>query len=624
LFGYAGKILYVDLSTKEINEEELDLDYAYPVIGGAGLGIKLLYDKVKPELNPLSPENAIIFSVGPLVSSGVPCASRMSIVAKSPLTGAVGMSLSGGFFPTELKFSGYDAIVISGKADKPVYLWVDDGNIAVGDAVGLWGLNTFDTQVILKEKLNAPEAKVACIGPAGENMVRFACIINERRAAGRKGLGAVMGSKKLKAVAVRGSKKVLCAQRERFKNSLRRMHELMKRSPTLYPVFSKFGTPFTLEVTAELGILPARNWTATGAFAPVETLGGEAQAAYTITRMGCYGCPVQCGQVKLVKCGPFAGFSTEGPEYETTYSFGTLLGIDYLPAVIAADRICDELGLDTISTGAVIAFAMELLEKDVISEKEMDGVNLRFGNYEATIKLIKKIAFKEGVGSILSEGVKRASEIIGRGSERYALHVKGLELPAYDVRGAKAFALNYATSYTGADHNRGYAAQEIFDMPIPYKVDRFSVEGKGRLCVWNQDVRTAVNDCMPLCSFLFTMALKEHSLEIMAELYESLTGLVMKAEDVKRVGERVNNIARAFNIRAGFSRTDDTLPLRVMEEPIPSGASKGQRVTKDELNKMLDEYYEARGWDKSTGIPLKAKLIELDLANILSDLYGSA
>ena len=622
LFGYAGKILYVDLSSREIYEKELDIDYVHPVIGGAGLGIRILYDEVKPNIDPLSPENKLIFSVGPLVGSGAPCVSRMAVVAKSPLTGAVGMSLSGGFFPTELKFAGYDALVISGRADKPVYLFIRDDKVTINDADWLWGLTTFDTQAILKEKLREPEAKIACIGPAGERLVRFACIINERRAAGRKGLGAVMGSKNLKAIAVRGTGKVLRAQDERFRQAVKKMHDLMKQSPVLYPSFSKLGTPMVVEHTAELGILPAKNWTATGAFAPVETLGGEAQSMYTVTRVGCYGCPVMCGQIKVVKSGPFAGFLTEGPEFESTYSLGTMVGVNYLPAVIAADRLCDEYGLDTISTGVVIAFAMELLERGIISQEELDGLDLKFGNYKAMIEMIRKIAFREGAGNILAEGVKRASKIIGRGSERYALHIKGLELPGYDVRGAKAHGLSYATAYTGADHNRGYAIQEIFGVPVPYAVDRFAVEGKGRLCKWNQDVRTAVCDCMPLCVFPFDMGLAAVSLELMSELYESLTGLSMKPEEVLKAGERVNNIARLFNVREGFTRADDTFPARIMDEEIPAGASKGQRISREDLEKMLDEYYEARGWDKNTGIPTKAKLLELGLLREAAHLYG--
>ena len=613
VYGYAGKILYVNLSTKEACIKDLDIDYVHPVIGGAGLGIKMLYEEVNPKIDPFSPENKLIFSVGPLVGSGAPCVSRMAVVAKSPLTGAVGMSLSGGFFPTELKFAGYDAVIVSGKSDKPAYIWIHDDNVTIGDASDLWGLTTTDTQLILKEKLNHPEAKIACIGPAGENLVRYACIINERRAAGRKGLGAVMGSKNLKAIAVKGTKKVKLAHEEKFRQALKKMHELMKQSPALYPSFSKLGTPMTVEVTVELGILPAKNWTATGIFAPVETLGGEAQSTYTVTRAGCYGCPVRCGQVKIVRNGPFAGFLTEGPEFESTYSLGTMVGVNYFPAVIAADRLCDEYGLDTISTGANIAFAMELLEKGILSQEDVDGINLKFGNYEALVKMIRKIAFREGFGNVLAEGVKRASEIIGRGSEKYALHIKGMELPGYDVRGAKAHGLNYATAYTGADHNRGYAIQEIFNVPVPYRVDRLAIEGKGKLCKWNQDVRTAVCDCMPLCVFVFDMGLATNALELMAELYEALTGLKMKAEDVQKAGERVNNIARLFNFRAGFTRADDTLPARLMEEAIPGGPSKGQMISREELNKMLDEYYEARGWDKEKGMPTKEKLSELGL-----------
>lgn len=620
MYGYQGKILNVNLSTEEVNEEELNIDYVHPVVGGAGLAIRILYDKARPGINPLSPENLLIFSVGPLVGSGAPCASRMAVVSKSPLTDTVALSLSGGLFPTKLKLAGYDALVITGRAENPVYLQIFDDHVSIKDASNIWDLVTSDTQALLKDKLG--EVSIVCIGPAGAKLVRYACIINERRAAGRKGLGAVMGSKNLKAIVVKGKGKVSIAQKARFKQAIKKMHELMKQSPVLYPHFSKYGSG-GIEIMAERGMLPAKNWTATGIYAPVEKLSSEALSKYAIGDTGCYLCPVKCGKLRFISDGPFAGFLSEGPEFETMYSLGAMTGVEYLPAIIAADRLCDEYGIDTISTGGVISFAMELLENGIISQAELDGLNLRFGNYEAMITLIRKIAFRQGCGDILAEGTKRASKIIGRGSEKYALHVKGLELPGQDARGAKAHALNYATSFTGADHNRGYAFQEIMGIPFPFKVDGLSTEGKGRLCKWNQDVRIAVCDCMPICAFVFDTALAVNSLELASELYESLTSLNMKAKDIQIAGERVNNIARCFNVREGFTRTNDTLPLRIMEEGIPGGPLKGARVSREDLDRMLDEYYETRGWEKIKGVPTKAKLLELGLTRAVIDLYGS-
>jgi len=619
--GYMGQILRVDLTTKKISKEELDEKSAQMFIGGAGVGIEFLYNEVKPKVDPLGPENKLIFSVGPLVGSMAPCCHRMAVVAKSPLTNTVGMALSGGDFPAELKFAGYDALIVEGEAKNQVYIWIHDGEIDIRDATGFWGVQTLDTQLFIKDAINEPRAKVACIGPAGEKMVRYACIINERRAAGRMGLGAVMGSKKLKAIAVRGTNKVKCTDETKFKEALRELYDAMKESPVLYPAFSKLGTAMVVERAIELGIFAAKNWSATGVFAPVESIGGEAQEKYyTIGRGACYQCPVRCGQRRYVKSGPYAGFITEGPEFETTYSFGSMTCNNYLPAIIAADRLCDEYGLDTISTGVVIAFAMELYEQGILSREELDGLDLRFGDHEAMIEMVRRIAYREGIGDLLAEGTKRAAEIIGKGSERYAMHIKGLELPGYDVRGAKAHGLSYATAYTGGDHGRGYAIQEIFDTPVPYSVDRLAIEGKGKLCKWNQDVRTSVCDCMPFCAFVFDMAIAEIALELLSKFYGSLTGFNITPEEVEKAGERVNNIARAFNVREGFSRVDDTFPKRIMEEPIPGGPLKGQIINTGQLNKMLDEYYEVRGWDKRTGAPSRKKLEELGLKHVADEL----
>ena len=311
---------------------------------------------------------------------------------------------------------------------------------------------------------------------------------------------------------------------------------------------------------------------------------------------------------------------TEGPEFETLYSFGGETGVDNMDSIIAADRLCDELGLDTISAGVVIGFAMELFEKGILKKADVGGMDLRFGNHQAMVSLLRLMAYREGIGDVLSDGVKSAAAKIGKGSERYALHVKGLELPGYDVRGAKAHGLNYATAFTGADHNRGYAFQEIFGVPVPYAVDRFAIEGKGKLTKWNQDVRTATADCPTMCVFLLDMAMAPTATKSTAAFMEAVTGLAFTAQDVERVGERVNNLARAFNVREGFKRADDTLPERLMTEPLKSGPSKGQLISRKDLETMLDEYYTERGWDLKTGIPTKKKLAELNLGYVAGEV----
>ena len=618
--GYTGKILRINLTDKTSKKEKLPLEIARDFIGGAGFGIKYLFDEVKANTDPLGPENKLIFAPGPFTGTTIPCASRMAVVAKSPLTNAVGMALSGGYFPAELKFAGYDALIIEGKAETPTYLWIKDGTVRFQDASKIWGTLTTDCQLLVKDDLRDQNIRVSCIGPAGERLSRIACIINERRSVGRKGLGAVMGSKNLKAIAVRGSGSVGIASESKYKTARASMLKSMKDSPVLYPQFAKNGTPMVVELTCEMGIFSAKNWTATGEFTPANQLGLEGQNSRKIGKEHCYDCPVGCSQLKLAKQGPYAGTLTEGPEFETIYSFGGETGVDNLDSVIAADRLSDELGLDTISAGVTIGFAMELFEKGILGPADTDGLELKFGNDQAMITLLRKMAYREGIGDLLADGTKAAAKRIGKGTDKYAIHIKGLELPAYDVRGAKAHGLNYATSYTGADHNRGYAYQEIFGIPEPWPVDRFSYENKGKLTKWNQDVRSATCDCTPMCAFILDMALPGTGPQNTAPLMEGVTGLAFTPEEVEKVGERLNNLARAFNVREGFTRADDTFPERLMTEPLKTGGSKGQLISQADLKLMLDEYYMVRGWDLKTGIPTKTKLVELGLGYVANQL----
>ncbi len=618
--GYCGKILRINLTKQTAKEEKLPLAVAKDFIGGAGFGIKYLFDEVDAGTDPLGPDNKLIFASGPFSGTTIPCASRMAVTGKSPLTGAVGMALTGGYFPVELKYAGYDALIIEGKAENPTYVWIKDGKTQFRSAKKVWGMRTTDTQQIIKNELNDQNVRIACIGPAGENLSKLACIINELRAVGRKGLGAVMGSKNLKAIAIRGSGKVAVADKEKLKVARGEFTKVMKESEVLYPMFSKLGTSMIVDHICEMGIFPGKNFSATGEFAPVDNIGVEVQETRNVGSEHCYGCPVGCSQLKLAKTGAYAGILAEGPEFETMYSFGGVTGVDNIDAIIAADRLSDELGLDTISAGATISFAMELFEKGILTKEHTGGMELTFGNHEAMVTLLRLIAYREGIGDLLSDGVKVAAEKIGKGTEQYAMHVKGLELPGYDVRGAKAHGLNYATSYTGADHNRGYAFQEIFGIPIPYEVDRFAAEGKGKLTKWNQDVRSATCDAPTMCAFLLDMAVPAIATQNTAALMEAVTGLSYTPDQVQKVGERINNLARAFNAREGFTRADDTLPERLMTEPLKEGASKGNFISKDDLKQMLDEYYTERGWDLSTGSPTKAKLEELGLGYVADEL----
>jgi aldehyde:ferredoxin oxidoreductase len=610
--GYAGKILRIDLTNQSTKEEAVSEELARNYLGGAGFAIKYLYDELKPGTPALDKANKLFFAVGPLTATGAPCSSRMAVVAKSPLTNAVGMALAGGHFPAEMKRAGYDMIIIEGRAEKPTYIAIKDGEVRFRSAEKLKGMMTTDTQLFIKEELGDHNYRIACIGPAGERLVPLACIVNERRAAGRKGLGAVMGSKNLKAIAVRGHQRPAIADAAKFKKARQVMNKAMKDSEVLYPDFSKAGTPMIIDDMTKMGIYSAKNWQATGEVDLVKEQGRDAQDAMIITKSYCADCPVGCTQVKLVKEGPYAGYLSEGPEFETTYSLGSTVGVGYLPAIIAADRLCDEYGIDTMSAGVTIGFAMELYERGILTKKDTGGLELKFGNHEAMIEMLHQMAYKEGLGAILCQGTKKAAEQIGKGSEKYAMQIKGLELPAYDVRGAKAHGLNYATAYTGADHNRGYAFQEIFDNPNPEKVDRFAIKGKGRLTKWNQDVRCATCDCATMCAFLLDMAVPDIACQNTADLVNAATGMRLTADEVQQIGERINNVARLFNGREGFSRKDDTFPKRIMTEAIKAGDSAGQLISQKDLDTMLDEYYQARGWDKS-GTPTTAKLKELGL-----------
>ncbi|MBF7096663.1 aldehyde ferredoxin oxidoreductase family protein [Alkalibacter mobilis] len=612
--GYMGKVLRVNLSTKEITTEELPEKIAKDFIGGAGFGIKYLFDEVPGDTDALGEENKLIFAPGPLSGTSAPCASRMAVTTKSPLTNAVGMALSGGYFPVELKFAGYDVLIIEGKSEEPVYLWIKDDNVSIRKADKIWGMNTIDTQDVLKQELKEESARIACIGPAGENLSKMAAIINERRAFGRKGVGAVMGSKNLKAIAVRGTKEVPIGNEELFKKARSAMLAGMKESPMLYPHFSKLGTPMVVDATSALGIFPSENYRNTGEDDYTESLGAESSVARTLGNEHCYGCPVGCTQMKLARGGNLKYQGTmSDPEYETYYSLGSCTGVKNHDAVIHADHLCDKLGLDTISVGVTIGFAMELYESGLLSKEQTSGLDLRFGNDEAMVDAITEIAYRnEGIGSLLCDGSKVLAEQIGQGSEKYAMHVKGLEFPAYDPRGAKAHGLNYVTSYTGADHNRGYAPQEIFGAEIPKAYDRFTPEGKGWLTMYNQDLRSATCDCPTMCGFLIDMALPHMAEENTADMVSGATGLDIKKEDVMVIGARVNNLARAFNLTAGLTKADDTYPERILTEPIKEGGSKGHYVSPEELEMMLNDYYDSRNWTKE-GVPTEERLSELGL-----------
>ena len=604
--SFRNRILRVNLSDSSFSETSLSDDFIHDYVGGRGFGAKLLYDDLKPGTDPLGADSELIFLAGPLCGSRAQSFSRMKIFFKSPLTGGYFKSAAGGFWGPELKFAGFDGVIVRGMADKPVYLWIHDGKYELKEAKYLWGLDCDDTHTLVREELHDPMVRLACIGPAGEHGVRYAGVFTDRRAAGRGGAGMVMGSKNLKAIACRGRETVEPADKEGFAAAVKEQGAAYRANEACVN-FSKTGTQIA-EFTNILGMYPTKNFQE-GVLPNWHEIEGDAYAKLRVRKEGCHVCSVHCGNLTRVYTGKYAGAWTEGPEYESTWAFTGPMGKADIGLTIAADKLCDDLGLDTISTGSTIGFAYELFEKGLISKKDTGGLTLKFGNNQHVMDLIRQIAYREGFGDVLADGSREAARRIGKSAEQYAIQVKGLELPAYDPRGAKAHGLNLMTSNIGADHNTGYAGQEVFGAPVPFAVDRFDVKRKGELTKWNQDL-TAMFETGIICSFVPSWGgLTE---ELFGRLMATGTGIADLA-DVKylwKVGERIYNLERMFNVREGFTSKDDAMPKRFSTEPIPDGPSKGQVFEQDALVK---DYYQARGWNLNTGVPTPAKLRELSL-----------
>jgi len=572
-------------------------------LGGRGLGAKILFDELKPLTDPLGVENKLFFLTGPLIGTGAPWCAKYSVVTKSPLSGTILMSLAGGFFGPALRRSGYDGLIIEGKSEEPIYLWIHNESVEFKKASHLWGMSTEESQEDILKELSEPAAQIACIGPAGERAVRLACIISGKRAAGRGGAGAVMGSKNLKAIAVNGNRKVPILKPQAFKEQQMAIRKKIREIDRL-KVFGKYGTPKNLVLVNERGLFPTRNFQG-GMFEGIDQVNHKEQQRRVIRSVTCHSCPVACGNLTRAEGGPYEGITTEGPEYETFWAFGAQCGNSSIDAIIAADRLCDRLGLDTISTGNSIGFAMECVERGLLKQEELGGLDLRFGKHAAMVEMIRRIGYREGIGDLLAEGVRRASQQIGKGSQNFAIHVKGLELPAYDPRGAKGMGIEYATSPRGGCHERGLIARETFGA-APY-LDPLTIEGKGALAKEAQD-ETAVLDSLGVC--VFPPHNDGMDKEDIAGLVSCVFGKTLTAEELMEAGDRIWNLERLFNIREGFTREDDTLPPRLLKEPMPEGPAKGHIV---ELDQLLEDYYRVRRW-KGNGVPRPELLDKLELA----------
>jgi len=608
--SYAKRILHIDLSTGKTEIEPLKEELAKKYIGGIGLGIRLLLDHSKPGTDPFSPENPLIFATGPLSGTMAPTAGNSyAVVSKSPESGGVGEAKAHGFFGAEIKRAGYDAFIFKGKAEKPVYVWVDDDSVQLMDAKHLLGKSPEETEGTIREELGDHYIRVAAIGPAGEKLVRIACIINDcTRAAGRTGLGAVMGSKNLKAVAVRGTKDVVVAKLDEFREFVKMLHERMKGPATTK--YRTLGTPENVLVLNSLGVLPTRNFT-NAIFEGAEKVSGEyLNERFVAKIIGCSSCAMRCEHIAAVPEGPYKGTTTR-MEYETLWALGINCGIDRLDAIIKAMGACNYYGMDGISAGGIVGFAMDCYAHEILTKKDTDGLDLRFGNYEALLEMLKKIGTREGLGDILAEGVKRAAEKIGKGSEKYANHIKGVEMTGYDIRGLKTAALGYAVSFRGADHNRHGA----YAPDVKGSVNRFKAEkGRGKLVREIEDLYTII-DSLIVCKFSRGVYYK--TFDDLAQYYTLATGIVITPGELQVTGERINNLARVFNVREGFSRKDDHMPAKVMNTPIPDeGVSKGSYVSQKDLDLLLDDYYEVRGWTKD-GIPTIEKLNEIGLNDLV-------
>ncbi len=618
MFGYMDKILKVDLSNSKISEENLDENACKMFLGGSGLATKYLFDEVPKGADPLGPDNALICMTGPLTGTESPSAGRYSIVTKSPLTGFWGQANSGGNWGVYLKCSGFDGIIFKGVSHEPVYLVIDEGKAELRDAKHLWGKGVSETTKLIKEELGG-DFNIACIGIGGENQVRYACVINdEHRAAGRCGVGAVMGSKRLKAIAAKGTKRVELANKDGFKNVSKTNYDLANES-MLKITLETYGTGMATDLMDVRGGFPTRNFQ-TGVFPDIEKISGMTLAdTLLVDRKHCFSCPISCGRVTVVKSGPYA-CKGEGPEYESIGAFGGMCGVVNLEAITLAHNLCDDYSVDVISAGNVIGFATECYEKGILTKSDTDGLELKFGDPDTMVQLIHKIAKREGIGDFLAEGTKRMSKKLGKGTERFAMHVKGLELPAYDPRAAKICGLAFATANRGGDHITAYIeGPTFFDFPFlcveNSRIEDPLVENPAETkIVKDLEDSLTVFDAMGTCKFMgLTLATQDW-----VDMIANCVGWKFDVSDYRKVGERIYNLARAFNVREGLTRADDTLPKRILEEPLPEGPAQGHVVEK--LDEMLDAYYKFRGWDKNTGKPTPERLKELGLGDVVDKI----
>ncbi len=637
--GWAGRILRIDLTKEKIVKTPLTKEIAYNFLGGRGFNIKTLWDEIRPGIDPLSPENVLCFGVGPLVGTIVSLCCRFNISAKSPETGILGDSNSGGFWGPELKFAGYDQIVIAGKASRPTYLYVNDDQIELKDASHIWGKNVPETEKILLNEVNDPRAKVACIGVAGENLVRIASVmVDIFRAAAWTGMGAVMGSKNLKAVVVRGTNGVKVAMTRKLEELARLDRDRLMKNSFIQNQIGHLGTPLISDMTAEQGLLSWKGDSDILLPEEIKSISGETYFKnYCVQLKGCFNCPIHCARYFEVKDGPFSGTRGSTGEFETIWLLGAHCANLNLPSILKINNLCNEYGINTISAGAAISLAMELYKAGVITRKETDGVVLEWGDYETMIELIHKIARRKGFGNMLAEGHYNMSRILGKDAERLCVHVKGLHRSSFWFMNY-AWGLTLATSTRGADHLRG-SMDTLMRPDICLKKwgnadisDPFSTSGKGFMVPWCQQEFTLA-DCLGRCKCGVNMweiacPMAGDSEDVSgvgrADILSAATGVKMTPKDLELIAERVYNLERAFIVREGISRKHDMPPWKTFHVPIPRGQLAGIAATEGAYNQLLDEYYKHMGWNLKTGVPTRSKLEQIGLKYVADRLENDA
>ena len=609
--GWTGKLLRVDLSSGHWSVEEIPEDWRREYIGGRGLAARYLYEELDPTVDPLAPDNKLIFATGPLTGTPTPCGARYMVVTKGALTNAITTSNSGGHWGPEFKFAGYDLLILEGKAPTPSYLFIYDDRVEIRDASEWWGKGVFETEDGLREETGLPGLKVSCIGPAGENLVRFACIMNDKhRAAGRSGVGAVMGSKNLKAIAVRGTGGVKIADPQAFMKSVWAMRAGMKDSPGRKS-FGEYGTAATMDMTQAFGGLPTRNFSE-GQFEDFENLNGEGvKQNRLVANKACFACTIACGRVcrlgdgsdqYMVNMHPRNwNVAGEGPEYESAWALGADTGVGNLDAVLMANWLCNDLGMDPISMGSTLASAMELYENGVVTDAMVE-MPLKFGSGEALVRMVEATAFREGFGDELAEGAKRMGDKLNH--PEVFMGSKGQEFPAYDPRGFQGMGVAYATCNRGACHLRAWTPA----IESTGQADPHTTEGKSEWVAHEQN-RSTAHDNTGICLFV---GAADGGLETFVPCTAAATGVPYTLDDFVTIGERTWNLERMFNLKAGLTRADDSLPKRLLKEGHKSGPSAGVTV---DLDAMLPIYYSERGWDDD-GVPTPDKLKELGLASV--------